>query len=164
MTIQPGTLVHYHHSAFQLDRDFDYTTHSRQRHDKPRGLWVTVEGEHDWPTWCRAEEYGIDGLAVAHIVELDSWANILRIATAQELDAFTAEYGVPWRSMHDFIHEIDWAAVAQHFHGILITPYLHERRYTSGSSWYYTWDVASGCIWNLDAIASFRAVEVTADA
>ena len=28
------------------------------RYDKPRGLWLSVEGEDDWRSWCEAESLG----------------------------------------------------------------------------------------------------------
>ena len=40
--------------------------------------------------------------------------------------------------------------------GIIIAPYQWYCRMTV--DWYYTWDCASGCIWNLDAIESVNAV------
>jgi hypothetical protein len=90
-------------------------------------------------------------------LELDM-SRILVIRNEEELLEFTAEYGVPLsertsRSM-DYI---DWARVAEKYDGIDIPKYLRSMRLDSRVSWYYTWDIASGCIWNLRAIKSHRS-------
>ena len=43
----------------------------------------------------------------------------------------------------------DWAKVASHYDGIEICPYIESRR---NMTWYYGWDVASGCVWNASGI------------
>ena len=45
---------------------------------------------------------------------------------------------------------IDWKKVASKYDGIEINPYQFEARYQY--LWYYGWDVASGCIWNLKSV------------
>ncbi|QBI98814.1 hypothetical protein SEA_BOBBY_184 [Mycobacterium phage Bobby] len=50
---------------------------------------------------------------------------------------------------------IDWGKVAADYGGIIIAPYQWSRR--MDPHWYYTWDCASGCIWNLEAIESLEA-------
>lgn len=44
--------------------------------------------------------------------------------------------------------------VRQDYAGIEISPYQYECRFEL--TWYYGWDVASGCVWDKEAI---RAVE-----
>jgi len=58
---------------------------------------------------------------------------------------------------------IDWEAVAKRYTGIEIEPYNWERRnsgpnnnYSMSMLWYYGWDCASGCVWELDALVSFN--------
>ena len=41
---------------------------------------------------------------------------------------------------------IDWRKVAKKYDGIEINPMIYELRMMA-LSWYYGWDVASGCIW-----------------
>jgi hypothetical protein len=48
--------------------------------------------------------------------------------------------------------EIEWRKVAERFDGIIIAPYIWQRRLDLESSWYYSWDCASGCIWNASAV------------
>ena len=42
---------------------------------------------------------------------------------------------------------IDWKKVASKYDGIEIVPYQPKAR--MNLLWYYGWDIASGCIWNL---------------
>ena len=132
-------------SKKQIDLRFLY--------DKPKGLWVSVRGKDDWENWCRGESFGDIDKQRCYRVSLTDDANILRIRTADELDSFSQKYGM------DLGHGlqrngIDWARVAKEYQGIIIAPYIWSRRLNGPSSdWYYGWDCASGCIWDVSAIA-----------
>jgi hypothetical protein len=115
-------------------------------------LWVSVDGEYDWPWWCEAESFDIGSFR--HEVSLRPDANILVITTVNELDAFQRRYRASIASWA-FSKGIDWERVARDHSGIVIAPYQWERRHDIKSSWYYGWDCASGCIWDLTAIAEF---------
>jgi hypothetical protein len=119
---------------------------------KPRGFWLSDDDcEDNWRAWCEAETFSLGNLACVHDVALRDTANVLRLAGAYEIDAFDRQYtGELCRG----ISYIDWARVASDYDGIIITPYIWERRLTNTARWYYGWDCASGCIWNADAIAS----------
>jgi hypothetical protein len=58
---------------------------------------------------------------------------------------------------YQMTYEIDWYRVAEQYDGIIITPYIYERRLTEYTTWYYSWDCASGCIWNGKAIANITS-------
>lgn len=122
---------------------------------KPNGLWVSVEGEDDWKTWCSAENFAVETLSNEHDVALNEGANILYIRSLVELANFTAEYG---RTYYNHIHWIDWEVVIRKYDGVIITPYQRDVRLTE--SWYYGWDCASGVIWNLTAIEKVEATHV----
>ena len=121
---------------------------------KPRGLWVSVKGENDWPSWCRAEEFRLDDLAFAQEIRLALGAQIIRLKNAADIDFFTAQYGRQTR-FTTFLGElaIDWSAVARDYQGIIIAPYVWERRLHRSTSWYYGWDCAAACIWDAAAVA-----------
>lgn len=125
--------------------------------NKPVGLWVSVEGPDDWKSWCEGEGFALPRLLVPHLIELSGGANILRISTAMELGAFTKEYtraaDDPCRSRFDRWN-INWLALAERYDGIIIAPYIQECRLDPRYAWYYTWDCASGCIWNASAVKS----------
>jgi len=124
---------------------------------KPNGLWLSVEGEDSWQAWCEAERFNLGALTFVHDVELRPGAAVLRLSTAAELDAFTKTY---WQrgELYPKLAKLflDWERVARDYGGIVIAPYVWERRLTRHTFWYYGWDCASGCIWDLSAIAAFR--------
>lgn len=142
-------LLGVHHSTQDGERQ-------RGRADKPNGLWVSVEGEDDWPTWCRAEGYGLNRLTVVTEVVLSPDANILRLATADEVRALGKRY--PYHGHCAWSRGINWARVASDYHGIIIAPYQWDCRLSSATDWYYTWDCASGCIWDAWAVAALCPV------
>lgn len=106
----------------------------RSQYDKPRGFWITDDSEQCWRSWCLSEEFDLDTLTHVHEVELDE-SRILFLRSTGELDDFTREYA-----------------------GIIITPYQWARRLEL--SWYYNWDCASGCIWDVSAILGVHLREI----
>jgi len=131
--------------------------------DKPNGLWVPVEGTDDWKAWCESESFSLDRMACAHELFLITEASVLRICTARQLDAFTSRYRYreePMFRRHRLQPSIDWSQVAARYEGIIIAPYLWERRLDDRTFWYYSWDCASGCIWNAGAVRNIVALPV----
>jgi len=128
-------------------------------HHKPRGLWLSDadQPEDDWPSWCKAEDFHLDEITHRHEVVLAEGWDILHIGTIQQLRDFHAEYSVPIAPGMP-IDYIDWRRVADDYDGIIITPYQWTVRLDLDLHWYYTWDVASACIWNVEAIESIRYV------
>ena len=143
------TLEHYTAKPFALDRARDYS--ARQRYNfKPVGLWVSVKGERDWPWFCEREEFRCESLRVRSVVTLEESVNVLTLKTVNEIWAFDARFG---RDSYG-IRQIDWGQVKKRYDGIIIAPYQWSLRLDNKISWYYPWDVSSGCIWNLDVIES----------
>jgi hypothetical protein len=113
---------------------------------KPRGLWYSCG--LDWirwatwemPHWLHPHVYGI---------QLDL-TNVLLIRTEQGLDQFTKEFGIDG-------YRIDWPRVARRYWGVEICPYQTGRRMSL--DWYYPWDVASGCVWDMRAVQ--RITDIT---
>jgi len=123
---------------------------------KPTGLWVSDDdAEWNWRTWCMSEDFNISSLTHVHDVTLKPDANVLIIGSADGIDRFTRDFGMPG---HSFLSmepriAIDWPRVAEAWDGIVITPYIGERRLHPDAMWYYVWDCASGCIWHPRAVA-----------
>ena len=161
-------LMHYLAEPITFDPHRTYTQdEERGSFTKPVGFWVSVQGEQDWPAWCRSEEYGLDWLACPHEVRLTDKANIRLITSVDELDEFDDDYATPTgRDIHRHTDRqfwgSDWPSVADRYDGFIIAPYLWERRLGSRCDWYYTWDCASGCIWDLAAIESVTAASEVA--
>ena len=122
---------------------------------KPSGFWVSVEtGDPDdrtWKDWCIAEEFSLERFRYAYEVHLMPDANILRIGTVAEMYGLMRTFWNPKATSR--YEAIDWGAVASAYQGILIVPYQYQLRLHPDFSWYYTWDCASGCIWDVSAIA-----------
>jgi len=149
------TLRHYSSRRFDLAPKL----YVQRPNNKPMGFWVSVPGEDDWPSYCR--DWRPDRLAHEYEVTLRDDANLLMIETARALRLFGAEYRVEYPVTHlsPSSYYIDWARVREEgYDGIVIAPYQWECRLDSATDWYYAWDVASGCIWNLEAIASLDYV------
>ena len=114
---------------------------------KPSGLWVSVGSA--WLDWCRDEEFRTDLTWYEHKVTVAAGASILILASALDLDDFSAEFGSPISPGFDSVH-IDWGRVAG--------KYQWSRRLDL--LWYYGWDCASGCIWNTEHVSLGEAVEI----
>lgn len=122
---------------------------------KTTGLWVSVEGEYDWPWWCINERFGLERLACATEIILRADHNVLIIPTVAALDEFAHVY----RKDDHGIRVIDWERVRQQHQGVIIAPYQWDRRLARHTHWYYGWDCASGVIWDANAIEAFSPTE-----
>lgn len=150
-------LIHYAATPRVLDRQRKPV----ERGDgmKPSGLWFSVKGEYDWDWWCRSEEFGVERLACAHLVVLEDGANILCLTSVAEMMAFHDKYmHRPYASVSSYV-QIDWRRVMAEYDGIIISPYQWDLRMARDFLWYYTWDCASGCVWNWDAVKSLDLIE-----
>lgn len=122
------------------------------RNDKPKGLWVSVDGPYDWLWWNDLEEFYDLSKQHRYKIQLSPLAKILYIRNSEDLHRFDTEFHVPLRGTSDR-WSIDWQRVANYWQGIVIAPYLWSER-LGGISWYYGWDCASGSIWDKSAIDS----------
>lgn len=122
---------------------------------KPKGLWVSSEGNGDgWSDWCKSEKFHLENLVCPHRIVLRNEHDILHIRNVIDIDKFHDEFSIPITASVDLRH-ISWREVAKQWKGIIIAPYLWARRLgspTGVSDWYYPWDCASGCIWDVSAI------------
>lgn len=124
---------------------------------KPHGFWFSVEdgGGDGWREWCEAERFALDRLACAHDVVLAADANVLHIVGETAIDDFTREFTGEMPDIDLGRHNpIDWPAVAERWQGIIIAPYVWNRRLDGNAGWYYSWDCSSGCVWDAAAVAS----------
>jgi hypothetical protein len=140
-----GIYSHWSNKPLILDVN---RTYMKRSNFKPVGLWFDVDG--DWQRWCESENFNLDRFSSRNILSIDE-SEVLQLRHAGEIDDFTCEYEVVdvRRSYH---REIDWQRVAQDYRGIVIAPYCWERRMTEHTFWYYGWDCASGCVWDLSIV------------
>ena len=116
---------------------------------KPGGLWFTV-GENEDERWKNLRLSNGDSPELFEyrteiIIAAD--AKILYVHSTSDLDAVTAKYGNHSES------EIDWPKIAREYDGIILAPYNSQWSNSARKKWYASWDLASGCIWNKDAIS-----------
>jgi len=131
---------------------------------KPNGIWYSCG--NSWYNFIKDDE--TDRLhKYIHTIRLKNnkkttYQNkdsnkLLIIKDINDFDSFFNEYKVFSDKLNYYL--IDWVKVKKDYGGIEICPYLHNRRSTKRSTkWYYSWDVASGCIWNDDIISSTNIV------
>lgn len=148
-TLTEETLSHFSNEPYlrHLYSKEQEISSYRSCFDKPRGFWVSVDGEHDWPSWAESADYGIGRFR--HQVYLKPGCNVLRICSASALMDFRYRWGVEKEDSFRDIY-IPWELVAKEYQGIIIAPYCWSRRMEE--NWYYGWDCASGCIWDVSAI------------
>jgi len=114
---------------------------------KPKGLWYGCGLA--WFEWCAMEmPHWLKGNVFK--LELNT-SRMLLLKTGEELLEFSGVYGVDQFRMGS-VDGIDWSRVASKYSGIEICPYQGGLRMDSRTSWYYSWDVASGCVWGSDAV------------
>lgn len=120
-----------------------------QKHDdKPDGFWYGFGDK--WIDW--AETTGPEYMG-EYVYEVDiNGSNILQIKNHSEIIEFTREYGSSEQIVPGVIFFIDWSRIELKYDGIEINPYIGQARTNEKTLWYYTWDIASGCIWNLDKV------------
>lgn len=146
-------LIHY--SNKKLERLWS-TTSQMQDDDispytKPTGLWLSEDsGEDGWRHWIDSEGWRTEEYIIATEIELIEPESILILTSANELDRFTNEYGEMSLITYYRSPCIKWGKVAEKYKGIIITPYIWERRMEL--NWYYGWDCASGCIWDVSCL------------
>lgn len=124
-------------------------------HPKPVGFWLSIDG--DWERWDREEGMGwTDGGSIEFDVDIDK---CLLIDTVDALDLFHEEYIKPNTQPLDIgrdnFYRPNWTPLTEQHAGIIIAPYQWGRRLMhpgSVSDWYYGWDVASACIWDLSVV------------
>lgn len=147
-------LIHYSDKPLRLI----YSTEQGEPNHKPKGLWVSVEGEYGWPQWCEQERYVIEHLTCKNIVLLNNTAKIIKLTSPQDIDTFTQQYRSPTNSDNNYCYHIEWNKIAAIYQGIIISPYQWSRRLKGHCFWYYAWDCASGCIWDATAIESICSI------
>lgn len=145
---------------------------ARQQHItmKPEGFWVSDENaDMGWKEWCVGQGFRTNRLTCVHDVTLAADARIVYLRNEQDILGFTEAFAVKdhlnnmlakggYRPPdHGDYYDgngmfMDWPKVAQLYQGIVITPYIWRCRMAMNTFWYYPWDCASGCIWDVSAI------------
>lgn len=144
-------LSHFSKRPFQFESTRAYKQQVQQM--KPKGLWLSHESaNHPWSAFCLDAGWR-DSLS--HRVEFEvDVSDVLIINTDKKLAQFHKSYS----NRHDnFLVLIDWEKVASNYAGIIISPYSYKYRLEIDYMWYYGWDCASGCIWELSALSELSS-------
>lgn len=146
-------LTHFSENPMEFDLAREYRQGTSEQPDtllKPRGLWLSDEAaEMPWSRYA-VEEAGW-GDAVKHKVDFEcDTSNWLVITNEAELLEFNSLYRVTSDRGNLMNLVKDWNAVSQRYAGIVITPYIWQCRLNI--MWYYGWDCASACVWDLSTI------------
>jgi hypothetical protein len=154
-------LIHYGDAPIEAVRPTTMAGAKYEWHagSKPDGLWVSADGDDDWPSWCKDEDFRDCSKQVATEIVLRQDHGLLILKTATAMTLFDREYGLDGEKPFSR-RRIDWPRVASRYTGIIIAPYQWTHRLDGQlSGWYYTWDCASGCIWSPDAVRECRVIE-----
>ena len=147
-----------HYSEHPIEKVLPRKQIASNTNFKPRGLWVSVDGEDDWKHWCECENFRPECLKYHYRVVLAPEANILHLATVESILAFTDQYASKAFNLSAYNHFIDWPLLETKYQGIVIAPYQWGLRMLEKTFWYYPWDCASGCIWDAAAIQSLELI------
>ena len=124
---------------------------------KPVGLWYSIGT--DWVDWVRDNMPHWEGENL-YIIDINP-NNILHLNTEEKVIEFSNLYSVKNGRESGRGFDIDWVKVAQKYSGIEISPYQYGLRFEY--LWYYTWDIASGCLWNNNAVNNIKKIELSSD-
>lgn len=127
---------------------------------KPRGFWYSCY--NDWYNFTQREDQfhskyihqiNINSRVLTNIQNKNK-DKLLVIHNLKDFDIFNSRYAYELRYSNDSENDllnylVDWNKVSQDYGGIQICPYLKKRKKIL---WYYSFDVASGCVWNIKSI------------
>lgn len=146
-----------------LDLSKTYPLKIRRDSLKPIGLWYSINLE--WIKWCKSE---MPDWIHKHNIEIDiDEGKILVISTPKQLAYFIEKYERSV-SYSDFLKEVNWEKVTKQYSGIEIRNYeqlkwMRDRDHNtikSFSAWFSSWDVSSGCIWDLTVVKNYRITKI----
>ena len=135
------------HLSPEWNLKFRNVTHQRVD-DKPRGFWYAVGDECIHYLKRTSNNY-----VEEYLYELQINPNsVLILNTEEKVLNFTKQYSI---SKYGFeASDINWPKVAENFSGIEISPFFRDL--SKNLSWYSTWGIASGCIWNQNGLKSIE--------
>ena len=141
-------LSHFTKEPFKFDRNRKYVISDKKAPFKCEGLWLSDENtDLTWKSWCEGEEFHLDYLTCETTFEVNI-SEILFLGNYDAISWFNQKYK---KSLFKSIESIDWQKVQDENKGLIISPYCWKARLEF--MWYYGWDCASACIWDLKTLA-----------
>ena len=139
----------------KLQKNHIYSLHKQRREQellKPTGLWISVDGEDDWPSWCNRNDWAPERLSRRYKIWLKPEHNIKILASVDSILEFTKHY----RTDSYYTFNLYWPLIRQSYQGLIISPFQWDLHLCSDCSWYYSWDCESGCIWDVSSIERYE--------
>ncbi len=151
ITFNENQRVHFGSDLLDLKMTYEkplFVTH------KPRGLWYGFGDS--WISWCFREGCNsfVNKRNSIHELNIDL-EQILVIDSKEKLIEFSNKYGTSIlgrKSFKGFKESVDWAEVMSQYKGIEISPYYPSFDLGNDFFWYFGWDCASGCLWDLSCL------------
>lgn len=149
--------THFSDSPFTFDPNRKYSLDCHPITMKPTGLWLSDENEEEsWKWFCEEDAGWFDKVKYRADFYIKNDANVLILDTLYKIVKFAETYSSPpWMNITATIN-IYWDKVKQLYSGIIISPYQWNLRFQPGFLWYYGWDCASGCIWDLSVLEEVK--------
>lgn len=120
-----------------------YITQSEVPVNKPTGFWYGFGRE--WIDLVYGEEWNSRMGNYIYFVKLKHPEKMLFIKNKEGMDDLNKNY------YDDKMRTIDWKRFSGDYSGIEINPFQGKLYRSSGDyGWYGGWDVASGCVWNVN--------------
>ncbi len=128
--------------------DFNFKIPPSRIGFKPTGLWYGFGTS--WIDFIRAE---MPERETEHVFKIDIYDDdIIDVDKEGMFLWFSKRYKDPEKEGRFGNHKIDWPEVTKKYKGIEFPIYFDKYRGDPEHQWYYPWDIASGCIWDLSAI------------
>lgn len=130
-------------------------TYLQRASSKPTGFWYGIDNA--WIDWCESE---MPEWVTPHRYKLDiDMSKVLVVDTIEKMRDMNKHVVNTDEYFHKFNYDIDWTYFDKKgYKGIEIPRYMHELRMNHDFFWYYSWDVASGCIWDTSIIKSITKI------
>ena len=146
-----GTLAHFSEKPIAFRADYLYREFRPVQDFKPIGFWLSDETDYGWKKWNEQSEHAACSIQTDFDCDTTKW---IVLKTPDAINKFYKEFRFPICSIGPM--QIDWPEVKKQFGGILISPYQWGLRFDHEMMWYYGWDCASACVWDLTTIKEIR--------
>lgn len=162
---------HFSEKPLEFDYNYNYKKDPRYLQLKPSGFWVSDENEYGWKEWCIDGAFRLEELKHCSKVTLNQDNNILFVRSKKDMLAFNKNYSKKMMTEKEIADYPKWfkedyclrilnlEKLYKDYGGIVITPYRWAFRLEVNFHWYYGWDCASGCIWDLKNIKEVELIE-----
>lgn len=140
--------IHIAKTLFTVDSQRKYDQGSPRPNDKPRGFWYGFGFK--WLKFCTAESGRSNQKQVYKVCSLPN--KMLKLNSLSKVDWVTDKYGIV---MPTYGIVINWKHFSSAFNGVevhdeaVLNLWQKDLASDDRYGWLKTWDIPSGCVWNL---------------